>query len=125
MPPRQDSKNRLVYSTETGAIAPPRQDASRPKHNKKNRGPATPDTPKDGIVRVSRSTKGRRGKGVTLITGVPLTGDDLKEFARQLKQKCGSGGALKGDIIEIQGDHRDVLVAVLTERGYTVKRAGG
>ena len=123
MAPSKKPSNRMVYSSETGFVARPA--GTSVKSGKKSRGPATPDAPKDGIVRVSRSTKGRRGKGVTLITGVPLTGDDLKEFARQLKQKCGSGGALKGDIIEIQGDHRDVLVALLTERGYTVKRAGG
>jgi translation initiation factor 1 len=81
--------------------------------------------PSDGIVRVSRSTKGRKGKGVTIITGVPLAGDDLKKLAKQLKAACGAGGALKDGTIEIQGDHRDALVEALQAKGWTVKRAGG
>ncbi len=81
--------------------------------------------PRDGVVRVSRETKGRKGKGMTIITGVPLRGTDLKELAKQLKQKCGTGGTVKGDIIEIQGDHRDKLITELSDRGWTVKKAGG
>jgi len=79
----------------------------------------------DGIVRVSRQTKGRKGKGVTLVTGVPLDEQGLQELATDLKRKCGAGGTVRGATIEIQGDHRDLLVAELTKRGYTVKRAGG
>jgi translation initiation factor 1 len=79
----------------------------------------------DGIVRVSRETKGRRGKGVTLVTGVPLDEDGLQKLATDLKRKCGAGGTVKGGTIEIQGDHRDRLAAELTRRGYTVKRSGG
>ena len=81
--------------------------------------------PRDGVVRVSRETNGRKGKGMTIITGVPLRGSDLKELAKQLKQKCGTGGTVKGDIIEIQGDHRDKLITELSDRGWTVKKAGG
>ena len=81
--------------------------------------------PSDGIVRVSRSTKGRKGKGVTLISGVPLQGAELKAYAKKLKAACGAGGALKGDVIEIQGDHRDKLLSLLEAKGWTVKRAGG
>jgi len=72
-----------------------------------------------------RETKGRKGKGVTLITGVPLDDEGLKQLAKSLKQKCGSGGSLKDDVIEIQGDHRDVLEKELNVLGYKVKRAGG
>ena len=79
----------------------------------------------DGIVRVGRSTKGRKGKGVTVISGIPLEGNALQELAKRLKQKCGSGGTIKDGIIEIQGDHRDMLVEELTTQGYTVKRSGG
>ena len=79
----------------------------------------------DGIVRVSRQTKGRKGKGVTVITGVPLDEPGLQKLATDLKRRCGAGGTVKGNTIEIQGDHRDLLVAELTERGYTVKRSGG
>ena len=79
----------------------------------------------DGIVRVSRETKGRKGKGVTVVTGVPLAGAALDELASRLKRLCGSGGTVRDGVIEIQGDHRDLLVAELAKSGWTVKRAGG
>jgi len=79
----------------------------------------------DGIVRVGRETKGRRGKGVTTITGLPLEQDGLLEFAAKLKNRCGTGGTVKEDRIEIQGDHRETVVAELKKLGYTVKRTGG
>jgi translation initiation factor 1 len=82
-------------------------------------------TPADGVVRVSRETKGRKGKGVTLVTGLPLNGTDLADLAKQLKGRCGAGGTVKNGIIEIQGDHRDKVVAELLGRGWTVKKAGG
>jgi translation initiation factor 1 len=78
----------------------------------------------DGIVRIGRSTKGRRGKVVTTIAGVPLASDELAALAGELKRRCGTGGALKDDVIEIQGDHRDTLVADLERRGFEVKRVG-
>jgi len=62
---------------------------------------------------------------MTLITGLPLAGEELKKIAKQLKQKCSTGGTLKDGVIEIQGDHRDLLVEELSQRGYTVKRSGG
>ncbi len=76
-------------------------------------------------MRVSRQTKGRKGSGVSLITGVPLSDQELKKLAKDLKKRCGSGGTFKNGIIEIQGDHRDTLVEELQSRGFTVKRAGG
>ncbi len=76
-------------------------------------------------MRVSRQTKGRKGSGVSLITGVPLSDQELKKLAKDLKKRCGSGGTLKNGIIEIQGDHRDTLVEELQSRGFKVKRAGG
>lgn len=79
----------------------------------------------DGIVRIARHSKGRKGKGVSLITGVPLPAEGLEDLAKQLKQRCGAGGAVKDGVIEIQGDHREVLALELTKRGYTVKLAGG
>jgi translation initiation factor 1 len=62
---------------------------------------------------------------MTLITGVPLQNDGLKKLAKELKQKCGTGGTLKGDVIEIQGDHRDTLIELLKAKGWVVKRSGG
>lgn len=79
----------------------------------------------DARVRVGRETKGRRGKGVTVVTGVPLRGDALKELGKKLKQQCGSGGTVKDGVIEIQGDHRDKVVAALATYGWDVKRSGG
>ncbi|MBC8207497.1 MAG: stress response translation initiation inhibitor YciH [Kiritimatiellales bacterium] len=79
----------------------------------------------DGVVRVGRETKGRKGAGVTIIAGIPTHPEGLKQIAKELKQKCGTGGTVKNGVIEIQGDQRDLLVKELTERGYTVKRAGG
>jgi translation initiation factor 1 len=76
-------------------------------------------------VRVARETKGRKGKGVTLVSGVPLPLEGLKALAKELKQKCGTGGTLKEGVIEIQGDHRDALIELLKARGWTVKRSGG
>ena len=74
---------------------------------------------------MSRETKGRKGKGVTLVTGVPLDAQELPLLAKRLKNLCGAGGTVKSGVIEIQGDHRDRIVAELQGRGWTVKRAGG
>jgi translation initiation factor 1 len=76
-------------------------------------------------VRVGRETKGRKGKGVTVITGLPLGSAELKELAKGLKSRCGSGGTVKDGVIEIQGDHRDLLVEELGRRGWTARRSGG
>ena len=105
--------SKLVYSTESGKVRPDNKDKQQP------------GLPQDGIVRLMRQTKGRKGKGVTLITGLPLAGKELKKLAKSLKQKCGCGGAVKNSIIEIQGDHRDSLEKELAALGYKVKRAGG
>lgn len=115
----------LVYSTEHGSMCPkcnkPVADCTC-KKGKKN---VTTQGSSDGVVRVSREVKGRKGKGVTVITGVSLEGFALKFLAKELKEKCGTGGTVKGDTIEIQGDNRDTVVALLTEKGYSVKRVGG
>ncbi len=78
-----------------------------------------------GNVRVSRQTKGRKGKGVTVVAGLPLGQADLEKLGRELKKKCGSGGTVRDGTIEIQGEHRDALVEELTRRGYSAKRSGG
>jgi translation initiation factor 1 len=76
-------------------------------------------------VRVGRETSGRSGKGVSVITGLPLSAADLEALATKLKKLCGAGGAVKDGSIEIQGDHRDRLVTELIKLGYEAKRAGG
>jgi translation initiation factor 1 len=115
------SNSRLVYSSETGRICPAcgkpvaacvcRKAAARPAG--------------DGVVRVRRETKGRGGKTVTVITGLPGNEAALKNLAGELKKRCGTGGTLKDGTVEIQGDHAELLVAELQKRGFTVKRAGG
>lgn len=79
----------------------------------------------DGIVRVSRETKGRKGKGVTLVKGLALDDAALAQTAKQLKTACGSGGTVKDGVIEIQGDHRELVMAALQRAGWVVKLAGG
>lgn len=79
----------------------------------------------DGVVRVSRSTKGRGGKTVTLVTGLPLDEPGLVKLAKQLKAACGSGGTVKDGVVEVQGDHCDTVLQALLKQGYPAKRAGG
>jgi translation initiation factor 1 len=78
-----------------------------------------------GKVRVSRQTQSRAGKAVTLITGLPLAAVELETLARDLKRRCGSGGTVKDGVIEIQGEHRNAVVAELLRRGFAAKRSGG
>jgi translation initiation factor 1 len=87
--------------------------------------PAAASLPKDGVVRILRESKGRGGKGVSLIAGLPLGQSELAALASELKRQCGTGGTVRGDVIEIQGDFRERLKAELVKRGYTVKLAGG
>lgn len=110
----------LVYSTDQGRHCP---DCGKPKDNcicKQTRKPAG-----DGIVRIQRQVQGRGGRTVTAISGIALADDALKALAKDLKQRCGTGGALKDGVIEIQGDHRDTLRVELEKRGFTVKLSGG
>jgi translation initiation factor 1 len=111
----------LVYSTDGGRLCP---QCHRPVAQCVC-GDARPASAGDGIVRLHRETRGRGGKAVTLVKGVPLAGAELKALAKALRQKCGVGGALKGDIIEIQGDQRPLIKQELESRGFTVKIAGG
>ena len=113
----------LVYSTEFGKMCPGCNKPIAKCVCQKKQSQSIPKN--DGIVRLMRETKGRKGKGVILITDVPLNNDGLKKLAKSLKQKCGSGGSLKNGIIEIQGDYRDVLEKELSRLGYKVKRTGG
>ena len=79
----------------------------------------------DGVVRVGRETKGRKGGGVTIITGLSLPPEEIKALASQLKKQCGTGGTVKNGVIEIQGEHRDLLMTTLQQLGYKTKKAGG
>lgn len=110
----------LVFSTDAGRHCP---DCSKPVDACICKQTLIPEG--DGIARVRRESKGRGGKTVTTITGVPLPFDDLKELARTLKQRCGTGGALKDGIIEIQGDHVELLLAELLKQGFKAKKSGG
>ena len=109
------SESRRVYSTTDGDLRKPAgRDAAKR---------AAPSLPNDGIVRVSRETSGRRGKTVTVVRGIAPR--ELTAVASDLKRRCGSGGAVKDGVVEIQGDHRPKVVAHLEAEGYTVKLAGG
>jgi translation initiation factor 1 len=113
--------DRLVWSSKQGKMCP---DCRRPVAEcdcKKS-----PETPQgDGVVRVAKETKGRRGKTVTVVTGVPLDAAKLTKLGKRLKRQCGSGGTVREGRIEIQGDHRDTVVKALEGEGYTVRRSGG
>ena len=102
--------SRLVYSTDSGRI-------TEPEVSKIAQG--------DGIVRIRRETKGRKGKGVTTLSGFSMSESELKVLAKQLKQKCSTGGTVKDGMIEIQGDHREILKVELEKHGLTAKLAGG
>ena len=111
MAKRRDSK--VVWSSSDGDL-------------RKAREPRLAELRDDGgPVKVRRETTGRRGKAVTTISGVPLGDDALRDLAGRLKKRCGVGGSTKGGVIELQGDHRDVVVELLRAEGYRVVLAGG
>ena len=115
----------LVHSTGTGDV---RGERPRGRGGARRGGSGRqerPAAPADGIVRVGRETKGRKGKVVTILTGLPVSGQELEALARELKALCGAGGTVRDGVVEIQGDHRDRLVRALEERGWRVKRSGG
>ena len=114
------SRSRLVYSTRTGRICPRCEEpiAACRCHGEITRAPG------DGIARVRREKKGRRGKTVTTIAGLALTDEQLRALASTLKQCCGTGGAVKEGVIIIQGDHVDMLIEELKRRGHGAQQAG-
>lgn len=119
------NNSRLVYSTETGKICPScHKPVSKCTCKKKKSKPPT-NVKSDGIIRIQREVKGRKGKTVTTVSGFQLNDDELKRLATELKRRCGTGGSMKDGVIIIQGDHRDVLIAELKNRGFTAKIAGG
>lgn len=116
---------RVVYSTETGRICP---ECGRPQAKcvcKKRKSKAENRDAGDGIIRMKREVKGRKGKTVTTISGFQENDAKLKKIASQLKNRCGSGGSVKDGVIIIQGDHRETLKAELTKLGFEVRLAGG
>ncbi len=110
----------LVYSTDGGRMCPACRRALA-QCACKTKMPARGD----GIVRVGRETKGRGGKAVTLVRGLPLGADALAALGKQLRAACGAGGTQKDGVIEVQGDHVERLSALLQQQGWTVKRVGG
>ena len=108
-----EKNSRLVYSTDGGRI--------KTDSHAQDRVPSKGD----GIVRISRETKGRKGKGVTIVNGLDLDSERLKTLAKELKQLCGTGGTVKEATIEIQGDHRTKIQSALESKGMNVKLAGG
>lgn len=105
-----DSDDSLVYSTNSGRIQQSKQKSV---------------TPSDGFARVRRETKGRKGKGVIVISGLGIDTKALKELAKKLKKTCGTGGSVVDETIEVQGDKRDVIQQVLEKAGFKVKFTGG
>ena len=111
---QKQNGDRLVYSSD-GSHLPKRRGDDAPAR----------EVLGDGQVRVRREKKGRKGKTVSVISGLPLAAEELKDLAGELKRRCGSGGGVKDGNIEIQGDHVEDLLSVLTDRGYSAKRSGG
>ena len=120
-----ESSSGLVYSTEAGRMCPACRQPVAQCVCKARAKAASAGATGDGIVRVSRETKGRGGKAVTLVKGLALDEAALVALGKQLKAVCGSGGTVKDGVVEVQGDHCDRVIAALQKMGHTVKRAGG
>lgn len=120
---RKSGRGGLVYSTDTGRMCPAcRQPVAGCVCRAEDSAAARQG---DGVVRVSRETKGRGGKAVTVVRGIDLDAAGLAALGKRLRTACGAGGTVKDGVIEVQGDHADRVVEALTQSGWTVKRAGG
>ena len=117
--------SRLVYSTESGKTCSLCQKPVSKCTCKIKKPRSQPNIKIDGIIRVQREVKGRKGKTVTTVSAFQLADDELKNLATQIKRHCGTGGSVKDGVIIIQGDHRDTLVTELKNRGFKAKIAGG
>ena len=116
------SQSNRVFSTDQGRFC---TGCRRPLAECVCRDAKRPREAGDGIVRILRERKGRKGAGMTVINGLPLGNDELRKLAKQLKARCGVGGAVKDFQIELQGDQRERAKAFLEDAGYRVKLAGG
>ena len=119
------SNSRLVYSTVTGRICPKCQSPISTCRCKRKQPEPKSDIKSDGIIRIRREVKGRKGKNVTTIAGFALNDKALNLLTKHLKQHCGTGGSVKDGVVIIQGDHRDTINSLLEGQGYTVKLATG
>jgi len=119
------NNSRLVYSTETGKICPSCQKPVSECICKKKKLRSQTNIEYDGIIRIQREVKGRKGKTVTTVSAFQLADDELQNLATQLKRQCGTGGSVKDGVIIIQGDHRKTLITELKNRGFKAKIAGG
>ena len=119
------SNTRLIYSTESGKICPKCQKPISECICKKKRSRSQTNIKIDGIIRIQREVKGRKGKTVTTVAGFQIDAGELKNLATELKRRCGSGGSVKDGVIIIQGDHRNPLITELKNRGFNAKIAGG
>lgn len=120
------NNSRLVYSTEEGSICPVcRKPVQRCVCKKRKSSPPGPAAKADGIIRIRRETKGRKGKTVTTLSGFQMNDRDIMELASKLKHRCGTGGTAKDGIITIQGDHRQTVLNLIQKMGYPAKLAGG
>lgn len=121
---RYKSDSPLVYSTDTGTICPACQNPEKECICAELKESEVHESG-TGEVRIQRTTKGRAGKCVTVVSGLPLTKKELGELLKELRNYCGSGGSVKRGSIEIQGDHREKLKKALEERGWKAKFSGG
>jgi len=117
--------SRLVYSTENGRICPQCRKPLTDCECKKSKAAAGRPAETDGVIRIRKESKGRKGKTVSVIWGFDLDAAKLGLLAKQMKKRCGTGGSVKAGRVIMQGDHREQLKAFLEEQGYKVKLAGG
>lgn len=117
---KSNSNSGLVYSTESGRMCP---ECRQPQSACTCK--AAPAILGDGVVRVSRQSKGRGGKTVTLVKGLALDAVALAALGKQLRTACGSGGTVKDGVIEVQGDHCELVMLALEKQGHQSKRVGG
>ena len=117
---KSSSNSGLVYSTDGGRMCP---ECRRPHDQCPCK--TAPVIKGDGVVRVSRQTKGRGGKSVTLVKGLALDAAALAQLGKQLRTACGSGGTVKDGVIEVQGDHCELVMETLKKQGHDPKRSGG